>query len=242
MAQITVEEFKNFFKYYNGEEHQQRAIELLYKEMDCDYADHLDEGTAWIKRYRTPVKSHGQKPTNKQLLSKAQLAAIWECSESLIQDYEVDELNKCLNNYEINTTQRMRHFLSQTAHESGGGKWKKELSDGWYLEGRTDIGNTQAGDGPKYKGAGYIQLTGRANYQDFSNYIKDDPQIMSVGCDRVAEEYPFRSAGFWWTNNRMNDLCDSGADVYAVTRRVNGGTNGLADREHYYAICEREIR
>ena len=131
--------------------------------------------------------------------------------------------------------------MAQTAHESGGGKWKKELSDGWYLEGRTDIGNTQPGDGPKYKGAGYIQLTGRANYQDFSNWKKTDTRIMDIGCDHVAEVYPFTSAGFWWTNNRMNELCDTNPSVEQVTLRVNGGYNGLEDRKYYYGRCERYI-
>ena len=61
------------------------------------------------------------------------------------------------------------------------------------------------------------------------------------GVDYVAETYPFTSAGYWWMDNKMNELIDSGADVLAVTRRVNGGTNGLADRQHYYEICLKEI-
>ena len=87
------------------------------------------------------------------MVTKSDLAYIWGCSESLIEDREIDELNSCLFTFESTTPERIRHFLSQTAHESGGGRWMKELSDGWYLEGRTDIGNTQKGDGPKYKGA-----------------------------------------------------------------------------------------
>ena len=67
-----------------------------------------------------------------------------------------------------------------------------------------------------------------------------DPRIME-GVDYVADTYPFTSAGFWWHNNRMNDLCDSGATVTQVTRRVNGGYNGLDDRKMYYARCETVI-
>ena len=59
------------------------------------------------------------------------------------------------------------------------------------------------------------------------------------GVEYVAENLPFTSAGYWWEDNRMNELIDSGADVLAVTKRVNGGTNGLADREHYYQRCLR---
>ena len=109
----------------------------------------------------------------------------------------------------------------------------KELASGKAYEYRSDLGNNQLGDGPRYKGAGYIQLTGRANYQDFCDYM-GDPRIMD-GVEYVANTYPFTSAGFWWSNNKMNALCDSGASVEKVTRRVNGGYNGLEDRKYYYA-------
>ncbi len=173
------------------------------------------------------------------MIDLSQLASIWKCSPHLIHDYEVVELNKCLTRYQIDTPSRQRHFLSQTAHESGGGRWKKELSDGWYLEGRTDIGNTAQGDGPRYKGAGYIQLTGKYNYQRLADYL-GDPKVMD-GVDYVAATYPFTSAGYWWIDNQMNELCDTNPSVYTVTRRVNGGTNGLSDREMYYEICCRVI-
>ena len=144
-------------------------------------------------------------------------------------------MNKCLKRFDITTPARIRHFLSQTAHESGGGRYMKELASGEAYEYRKDLGNTQPGDGPKYKGAGYIQLTGRANYQDFCNFIRD-PRVME-GVDYVADNYPFTSAGFWWSNNRMNELVDGGASVEMVTKRVNGGYNGLDDRKKYYQRC-----
>lgn len=169
------------------------------------------------------------------MIELCQLAAIWGCAPHLIKDYEIDELNKCLTRYQIDTPSRQRHFLSQTAHESGGGRWKRELSDGWYLEGRADLGNTQQGDGPRYKGAGYIQLTGRYNYQRLSDYL-GDPRVME-GVEYVAEQLPFTSAGYWWIDNQMNELCDRNPSVYEVTLKVNGGTNGLADREMYYERC-----
>ena len=74
------------------------------------------------KDQRKPEPSTGE-----VYVSKAQLAAIWECSADLIHDYEIDEMNSCLAKYEITTAPRIRHFLSQTAHESGGGRYKKEL-------------------------------------------------------------------------------------------------------------------
>jgi putative chitinase len=165
----------------------------------------------------------------KQLISASVAQGIYgrAVSESQLKD-----LNKCLNEFQINTSSRMRHFLSQTAHESGGLKWLKELADGSAYNGRKDLGNTQPGDGQKYKGAGVIQLTGRNNYQAFSNFIKD-PKVME-GVNYVSTTYPFSSAGFWWHKNNMNALCDKGATVEQVTRRVNGGINGLQDRINYY--------
>ena len=113
----------------------------------------------------------------------------------------------------------------------------KELASGDAYEGRIDLGNTQNGDGKRYKGAGFIQVTGRYNYQQFANYIKD-PKVMN-GVNYVAENYPFTVSGFWWMRNKMNELCDSGATSRQVSARVNGRdpANGLADREKYYKRC-----
>lgn len=164
-----------------------------------------------------------------QLISKQQAEALFG---NPIYDTELADLNACLNRYQINTSTRIRHFLSQIAHESGGLRWLKELADGSDYEYREDLGNTQPGDGPRFKGAGVIQLTGRTNYEMFSKAIAD-PKVME-GCEYVASTYPFTSAGFWWHNNDMNSLCDSGASVEQVTRCVNGGYNGLEDRQQYY--------
>lgn len=165
----------------------------------------------------------------RQLLTKSQAEAIYGNS---VQDCQLKDLNDCLNRFQINTPLRMRHFLSQTAHESGGLKWLKELASGQQYEGRKNLGNIHPGDGSKYKGAGVIQLTGRSNYQAFSTFI-NDPKVMD-GVDYVSTTYPFSSAGFWWQNNNMNALCDRAPSVEQVTRRVNGGINGLADRIAYY--------
>ena len=211
--------FKDAARYYNGESQQDKAWEFLQ--------DTVERG---VIAYFT--KLYRDKPECPQCVNKTQLAGIWQCSEALIEDKEIDELNECLNRFDITTTLRIRHFLSQTGHESGGGKWKVELSDGWYLEGRTDLGNTEPGDGPRFKGAGYLQLTGRYNYQAFADFIPD--QGVMEGCQYVADNYPFTSAGHWWMRNQMNDLCDTDPSVDQVTLKVNGGYNGLADRKDYY--------
>ena len=168
-------------------------------------------------------------PASAQIVSKQKAEALFG---NKINDAQLTDLNSCLNRYKITTAPRLRHFLSQIAHESGGLVYTEEIADGWDYEGRDDLGNVNAGDGPKYKGAGVIQLTGRANYQAFSNAI-GDARVME-GVTYVASKYPFTSAGFLWHNNNMNSLCDRGGSVEDVTLRVNGGYNGLDDRQHYY--------
>jgi len=169
------------------------------------------------------------------LITKKQLSRIWDVSETTISDRIINDLNACLVRFQINTSVRICHFISQISHESGGGKWMKELASGDDYEGRKDLGNTQPGDGRKYKGAGFIQLTGRANYSDFSKYM-NDPKVMD-GVDYVALNYPATSAGYWWYNNRMNSLCDRNPLIEEVTKRVNGGLRGIEDRKVYYNRC-----
>ena len=171
------------------------AVVLLEASMPAHL---LQDDSAWVLKYReqpepTPAA------TGEQLVTLEQLAAIWECTPNLIKPEEIDEMNACLRRFEITTRDRIKHFLSQTAHESGGGRWKKELADGTAYEGRSDLGNTQPGDGPRHKGAGYLQMTGRYNYQRFSDWIKDT-KVMD-GVDYVAETWPFTCAvtGGWIT-------------------------------------------
>lgn len=144
-------------------------------------------------------------------------------------------MNACLVRFQINTPVRIRHFISQISHESGGGKWMKELASGDAYEGRKDLGNTEIGDGRKYKGAGFIQLTGRANYSAFAKYM-NDPKIMD-GVDYVALNYPATSAGYFWMTKKLNTLADSGASVEDITKIVNGGLRGIEDRKIYYNRC-----
>ena len=150
-------------------------------------------------------------------------------------NYNLADLNRCINKFHITTTTRLRHFISQCSYESECGKWTQELgetSNCLHYDGRTDLGNIQPGDACKFKGAGYFKLTGRYNYQKFANYMGDQ-NIMS-GVSYVAVNYPWTSAGYWWYSNDMNSFCDNGATVEQITRKVNGGINGLNERQKYY--------
>jgi putative chitinase len=170
-------------------------------------------------------------------VTKKQLSQIWKVEEVRISDSLILDLNTCIFKFNINTISRLRHFISQCSHESGAGKWMKELASGEAYEGRKDLGNTQNGDGVRYKGVGFIQVTGRYNYQQFANFIQDS-KVMN-GVNYVAEKYPFTISGFWWMTNKLNELCDSGATCRQISARVNGRdpANGLVDREKYYQLC-----
>ena len=230
----------NFFKFYDDKnENHVKAVQWLEDHLPVKY---LEDHAEWAEIYRkkTEAAAPAAGGGGAKLVTKEQLAHIWNCGANLIQDSEVDEMNYGLNFFQINTPIRIRHFLAQISHESGGGRYKEELASGADYEGRSDLGNSQPGDGKKFKGAGYIQMTGRANYQAFANYIKD-PKVME-GVTYVANKYPMTSAGFWWHNNKMNALCDSNPSVEQVTLRVNGGYNGLDDRKRYYNRCCEVIK
>ena len=182
-----------------------------------------------VRKDSTPTPTPTPTPSGSYKVTDAQMQKMgWT-------NYHLADLNRCITKFSINTKARLRHFIAQTSHESGLGKWTQELGGTSYCskyDGRKDLGNTQPGDGCKYKGAGYIQLTGRYNYQKFSNYI-GDKKVMN-GCSYVATNYPWTSAGYWWYSNGLNSLCDKGASVETITKKVNGGLNGLASRKKYY--------
>ena len=135
-----------------------------------------------------------------------------------------------LNGYHINTPLRLAHFMAQIEHESGGFKWLTELGGKSYFdkyEGRKDLGNLQPGDGAKFKGRGYIQVTGRYNYTKLS---KDTGIDFLNNPDLLAQEVnAIVSACWFWNKNKINELADKD-DAKAVTKKINGGFNGLEDR------------
>ena len=118
-------------------------------------------------------------------------------------------------------------FLAQMAHESGNFRYDEEIHDGSNYEGRSDLGNTQPGDGRRYKGRGYIQLTGRANYKHFGDKLGYDLE----GSPELAKRPDIAAAiavSYW--DERVNREAARRGDVLTVTKNINGGTNGLQDR------------
>ncbi len=135
-----------------------------------------------------------------------------------------------LAKYEIDTALRIAHFLAQIAHESAGFRTTEEFASGAAYEGRKDLGNSEPGDGCRYKGRGLLQLTGRANYRALGTKIGMDLE----GNPELAAE-PVTSlviACEYWTDRKINRHCDQD-DLIRVTKAVNGGLNGLEDRRRY---------
>jgi putative chitinase len=189
-----------------------------------------------------------------------------------IPDVVIAQIPETAKKFNITTNLRLAHFLSQCGHESGGFKAVSENLNysadglkrtfGKYFPGnlaesyakqpekiasrvyanRMSNGDEASKEGFKFRGRGYIQLTGKANYTSFTKFIGED---CVANPDLVATKYPLASAGFFFDSNKLWSICDKGADdatVTAVTKRVNGGTIGLADRikhfKEYYNLLK----
>lgn len=189
-----------------------------------------------------------------------------------IPDSVLSQIPDTAKRFNITTPLRLAHFLAQCGHESGGFKAVSEnlnySADGLkkifpkYFPGalnesyarqpekianrvysaRMGNGDEKSGEGWKFRGRGYIQLTGKSNYAAFDKFVDDD---ILANPDLIATKYPLASAAFFFNNNKLWAICDKGADdatVTAVTKRVNGGTIGLADRikhfKEYYSLLK----
>lgn len=143
----------------------------------------------------------------------------------------LEPLNKTMERFEINTPLRQAAFIAQIAHESGSFQYVREIASGKAYEGRKDLGNTIEGDGIKFKGRGLIQITGRANYDSLSKAFGVD--FISNPSLLEGAEFAAMSAGWFWNTKKLNSLADKG-DFITITKRINGGVNGLKDRISFY--------
>ena len=179
------------------------------------------------KNAKTETCSSLEVPISKELMKELH----WEP----MTDKELNQLIEVLEKYEINTVNRMAYFFAQTRQETLGGYWKVEqnLSDGSVSDEKyfnekygpntnsgKNVGNTEEGDGYLYRGAGAIQLTGRYNYQKFADAM-DDPKIMELGADYVAENYFWEAGGYFWDLKNINEEIDDGATSDDISRIVN---------------------
>ena len=189
-----------------------------------------------------------------------------------IPEAVIAQIPTVMEKFQINTPLRLAHFLAQCGHESGGFKATQEnlnySADGLkkifpkyfpgniaesyarnpekiaskVYGGRMGNGGEETKEGYKFRGRGYIQLTGKENYTSFAKSIGEDTV---ANPDLVATKYALASAGWFFSKNGLNAISDKGADdatVTAVTKRVNGGTIGLPDRikhfKEYYNLLK----
>jgi putative chitinase len=184
----------------------------------------------------------------------------------------LSQIPEVMKKFGINTPLRLAHFLSQCAHESGNFRLteenlnysskgllgvfpkyfnattadlyarKPEKIANIVYASRMGNGDKSTGDGWKFRGRGYIQLTGRNNYIEFSKAINED---MTMNPDTVAKKYPLLSAAWFFSKNKLNEIADKGDSIDTVTmitKRINGGTIGIEDRikkfREYYELLK----
>lgn len=148
----------------------------------------------------------------------------------------------------INTPARLAAFLAQIGHESGRLVYVREI---WgptpaqqRYEGRADLGNTHPGDGKRYMGRGLIQTTGRANYRatrdGLAAHVASVPDFEAVPALLERPDMAALSAAWYWHSRDLSALADAG-DFIAITRRINGGLNGLSDRQALHSAARNAM-
>jgi len=172
------------------------------------------------------------------MITKENLKHIMPYANAMALNQFCEPLNATLLKYDMLSPLRAAAFLAQIAHESGQLKYTQEIASGKAYEGRKDLGNTQPGDGVKFKGRGLIQITGRANYAAISkdlgvNFI-DKPELLE------GPLYAAESAGWFWKLKGLNALADI-PNFEVITRRINGGLNGYAERLEYYKKAKEVV-
>ena len=150
-------------------------------------------------------------------------------------------LNLAMDRYQINTKLRMAAFIAQVGHESGQSRYVRELGGDQYLSKYDTgslakrLGNTPEadGDGQKYRGRGLIQITGRDNYLACSKALFGDDRLLRTPELLEQAEWAAKSAAWFWNSRDLNKLADA-KDFNGITRRINGGLNGLEQRLEFY--------
>lgn len=172
------------------------------------------------------------------IVTEQQLLAIMPTAKNRIPKY-IGYINTYAKEFGITTPMQMAMFIAQVAHESGELRYTEELSSGEAYEGRRDLGNVYKGDGVRFKGRGLLQLSGRANYKLYKEYC---------GFDVVAKPYLLaqplgatRSAFWFFCKYKKLQALSEVGNLKEVTKRINGGYNGLKSREMYYNRAKKAL-
>ena len=180
------------------------------------------------------------------MLTTEQLQAIMPLLPAAKRATLFPSLTAAVNEFGIDQPARTAAFLAQLAHESAQFRFMEEIWGPTAAQRRYeppgklagDLGNTDAGDGRRFKGRGPIQITGRANYRRFGDLLGLD--LVSAPEQAALPDVAFRIAGLYWSKKGLNELADRvTAEAFReITRRINGGFNGLAERERFYETAK----
>ena len=159
--------------------------------------------------------------------AKEKLAIVMPQATRKSIDRYYEPLLAAMPKYGITSELQIAHFLAQLAHESGSFLYPEELASGAAYEGRKDLGNTQPGDGKRFKGRGLIQLTGRSNYTRYTKYNASTGIDFVAEPERIANDplYAVDAACWFWFDRHIGPLADRD-DVKAVTKAINGLADG----------------
>ena len=179
------------------------------------------------------------------MLTGQQLQSIMPATPAARRDALLPFLQAAMTEFGIETPARVAAFVAQLAHESGQFRFMEEIWGPTPAQRRYEpastlaatLGNTETGDGKRYKGRGPIQITGRANYRRFGDLLGTD--LVSDPARAAHPELAFRIAGLFWSKKGLSELADRATDeaFREITRRINGGFNGLDDRRKFYAVA-----
>jgi putative chitinase len=236
--QLTPERWQAFWVNFKNEPQQRAGIEELRQAICQADPGLLTESASWVAAYRQEPE-HPPGVVTPELMHR-----LTAYPASSFDQHFCDSFNNMLAATGFDQhPQAMQMLMANLMTESGNFVWMKEIASGTAYEGRHDLGNTQLGDGPRFKGCGPLQVTGRVHFTAFHDWLKankgvDDPRILSEGTNYVADAYPFEIAISWIQNNRLLDVClNQGFD--ACCRRINGGENGWQSRHANYQHCQQ---
>jgi predicted chitinase len=235
---MTPERWQDRWEAFKNEPQQVTAIWQLYDAIKQSDPALLAENAEWATKFsEAPPKPAG--PITPELMHHLTAYPASSFNEAFCTSFN----NMLAATGFDQHPQAMQMLMANLMTESGNFIWMKEIASGDAYEGRHDLGNTQPGDGRRFKGCGPLQVTGRVHFQQFHDWLKankgiDDPRILSEGTAYVADAYPFEIAISWIQGNRLLDVClNDGFD--ACCRRINGGTNGWQSRHANYQHCQQ---
>lgn len=224
---------------------EKKRIEKLswWGELEGKYGISVD-GVTW---HFHPIGLLTQHSTTTLLISREQLSRIMISATSELLDKYLLPINEAMKIFEITTPLRMAHFLAQIAHETGELRFAEEISSGTQYEGRSSLGNTQPGDGARFKGRGLLQLTGRSNYEKCQTFLRGIQRYSSLditssteNASQVASDPNIAAlaSGYYWgkLKPKLNAAADTN-DLFWVSVYVNGWAT---QNEPYYPNRERE--